>query len=536
MKKIILLLLIPLLSFSQSKITLDHSYTDPAGFVVGQTITVKFNMIYPVDASINPTYLFIDFEYNNKLLALEGATFYAGSSTWYQNYTGYKFVTDWPNIKELDDKYFNAGVSYDSSQQDWSILRFSIQDASPISQEITLVEFTFTVKDKANTGYTDYTNLTNLNWADIRNDTTGERYDVESMQQNISLEEVKGGDAGSVTLNLNTPSSHATDYLYSIKNETGEEVASGRFDENKQAIISGLENDIEYTSDIFVDIQTATWLDEVVTISDAYTNFLQVASDVIVPGGNMEPHYDYGVQFLLGEVNNSGNIDSQDSYIMLNHILGETVSEWFTNSTNGAFNFSGTVADWGVPTNDYYFGLNKTFKPTDANKVFEFMHALGGDVDFSHSFVPTKEGSKFEKSQTVASAEMRALSIAANAENYDLDITSSLVDGKVELSINLTKADLVGIQFILDYDKDILTFDEVVFDTGNEMTNFANERNDKLFIGSIDTDGSSKIKTGIPYKLVFTPKVDITNTAGLIYFNVADAVKENGTKVNLNIE
>jgi len=536
MKKLLFLLLIPLLSFGQNKITLDHSYTDPEGFSVGQTISVKFNMIYPADAGINPTYLFIDFEYNNKLLALTGATFYQGTSTWYQNYTGYQFVTDWPNIKDLDDKWFNSSVYYDSSKNDWSILRFSLQGANAIPSEETLVIFTFTVKDKANTSYTDYSNVTNLNWADITNNATGVRYDVESMQQNISLDDVKGGDAGSVTLNLNTPSTNPTDYLYSVVDESGSEIASGAFDENKQAIISGLENDAEYSANIFVNSQTADWLDEVVTISDAYTNFLQVASNIVTPGGTSTPHYDYSVQFLLGEVNNSGNVDSQDSYIMLNHILGESVSEWFTNSTNGAFNISGRVEDWGVATDNFYFGINNKFKPTDADKVFEFMHALGGDVDFSHSFVPTKEGSKFEKAQMQATTEIRAFSLAMNAENYDLDIASSLVDGKVELIVNLTKNDLVGIQFILDYDKDILTFDEVLFDTGNEMTNFANEKNGKLYVGSIDTDGSTKIKTGTPYKLIFTPKTNITNTAGLIYFDVADAVKGNGTKVNLNIQ
>ena len=57
-----------------------------------------------------------------------------------------------------------------------------------------------------------------------------------------------------------------------------------------------------------------------------------------------------------------------------------------------------------------------------------------------------------------------------------------------------------------------------------------------LIFGSIDTEGKQFIKTGKPYKLIFKPKVNITNTSGLIYFNVADAVKANGQKVILKIQ
>jgi hypothetical protein len=52
----------------------------------------------------------------------------------------------------------------------------------------------------------------------------------------------------------------------------------------------------------------------------------------------------------------------------------------------------------------------------------------------------------------------------------------------------------------------------------------------------MDSSGAQTIKTGTPYKLVFTPKTALTNTAGLIYFKVAEAVKQDGTKVILKIQ
>jgi hypothetical protein len=48
-------------------------------------------------------------------------------------------------------------------------------------------------------------------------------------------------------------------------------------------------------------------------------------------------------------------------------------------------------------------------------------------------------------------------------ENYNLDVNSAIVNGKVELSVNLTREDLVGAQINLKYDNSKLTFDSIKF-------------------------------------------------------------------------
>ena len=126
--------------------------------------------------------------------------------------------------------------------------------------------------------------------------------------------------------------------------------------------------------------------------------------------------------------------------------------------------------------------------------------------------------------------------VAKNAENYNLTINTSLVGGKVLLETNFDLQNLVGTQFIVQYDPSMLTFDEVKFDAGSNMTNFATPKGNKIYFGSLDQSGTQTIKTGTPYKLVFTPKTTLTNTAGLIYFKVAEAVKQDGTKVILKIQ
>ena len=68
------------------------------------------------------------------------------------------------------------------------------------------------------------------------------------------------------------------------------------------------------------------------------------------------------------------------------------------------------------------------------------------------------------------------------------------------------------------------------------MLNFATPKGNKVYFGSLDSAGAQEVKIGVPYKLIFTPLQSITNTAGLIYFNVADAIKKDGTKIILKIQ
>jgi hypothetical protein len=78
--------------------------------------------------------------------------------------------------------------------------------------------------------------------------------------------------------------------------------------------------------------------------------------------------------------------------------------------------------------------------------------------------------------------------------------------------------------------------DNVIFDAGATMTNFSTKEGSRLTFGSIDQTKISRIKTGTPYKLIFTPKVQLTNTAGLFFFVLSDAVDAKGNKIDLIVE
>jgi hypothetical protein len=76
----------------------------------------------------------------------------------------------------------------------------------------------------------------------------------------------------------------------------------------------------------------------------------------------------------------------------------------------------------------------------------------------------------------------------------------------------------------------------MIFDAGSTITNFKTTKDGRLTFGSIDQTKTARIKTGTPYKLIFTPKVQLTNTAGLFYFVLSDAVDGSGKKINLIVE
>ena len=538
----LLFLLLPLFCLSQD-LKLDHSYIDSPDFEVGDTITIKFNTIQ-VTADVAPNLYIFDYEYNNKLLQKIEHRFKVtdnsantNAQTSLTHWDGYKYkVLSTYDEDNLSAQYLHGWFNRSQVQgdtnsyptdNDWSVERITIQDGVGITYNNTLIEVDFKIKDKINTNYSNYNNVTHLNWMRAEDNSTSTKYDVDAMQQKITLSDVEGGDAGSVTINLKTENDKPTHYKYNILSNNSS-VASGNFDANSQAIVTGLENDVKYDIEITVDNDLADdWLDDVVTVTDVFLVFKEAIGAGSSPSGTADT-FTHAMQYLLGEVNNSGTIDFDDSYVLLSHIMDENVSEYFTSSTNGAKNVWGEKTQYGYATNDYYFGQKKHFTPTDSDKVFDFGHGLIGDVDFSHSFEPIVEETQ--------SGIARGSIVQNSSENLDLDISTSLVNDKVELVVELEKDDLAGMQFVIQFDDSLLEFEEVQFNTGNLLTNFATERNNKIYFGSISVENAENIKTGKPYKIIFNPKQNITNTAGLVYFKTTDAVTDQGTKVILKVK
>lgn len=552
MKKI-LVLLVSVLStisvFGQSQ--LDYSRVNTVT-KVGDTLVVKFQY-FKGDGGDATLYQF-DFQYNNKLLtpiSKDWQTTSTSAQKAINSWNGYKFNIDGAkDVVDYDGQYtswLSNSASY-SSNADWSVERITYQDVTPLTDGQEFVKYSFKIKDKGLTNYTDYSNLLMANWANYK-ESNGALIDVTkgAADHQLSLTDIQGGDAGNVVLNvfsniITNNIGSGSDFGYTIYlnsdfiagiDQNTPVIASGMFDASGQATVTGLENDVQYQVMVYIDNQKS-YLDEVVTISDLALVFQQAIGTDINGGGNS---LDYHLQKLFGDVYRGqgdafGTINFQDSYEMLAYLQGvDTQNQVFISKLGQAFNASGLKSTYGNITTEGYPVFDGVITPTDSNKTFDFAHGLAGDVNFSHSFQPTSQNAVMNTVAKSSLSLMRSSKYVPLSANIDL--VSELKDGKVIFSINSQVEGMVGSQFNIVYDKTRLVLEDVVFDTGNEMTNFANHRENegKINIGSFDQNFNTTVKLGVPYKLIFVPTVELNNTSGLITFKVNEGVKSDGTQI-----
>jgi len=560
MKKFLLLLvsvLFTISTYGQTDATIDYSQVNTVT-KVGDTLTVKFNYGKAKDANgtdIDATLYQFDLQYNSKLLNKISTTWQPSSTSAQKainSWNGYKFSVDSnKNNDDFDGQYLSwlAGDASYISNSDWSVDRITYQDVTALGNGDEIIKVDFIIKDKANSNYSDYSNLLNVNFVNFKeSDGTQIGVGKGASSFNLSLSNIQGGDAGNVTLSLETNVitnniGDGTDFTYTIyaKGDTQTSITSGQFDASGDATITGLENDVEYDVYISIDDQK-TYLDDVVTVSDLALVFAEAIGAGSSPNG-ISTTFDYYLQSILANVVGTsipagGDINFDDSYEILAYLQGVTSNNTtYITKTGNAYNISGIKSTFGDEVNGIAT-VSPTFKPTDSNKSFQFVHALAGDVNFSHGFEPTSTNADIPTSAQSAMASSMRVSMAVGEkyqpEQANIDLVSELVDGQVIFSINSDVADMIGSQFNIVYDRTRLVLDNVVFDTGNTMTNFSNhlEEDGKINIGSFDQNFEATVKTGTPYKLIFTPTVELNNTSGLITFKVNEGVKADGTQIN----
>ena len=559
MRKLLLTLvsvLFTLSSFSQSYIKAEKVNGGSVS-KVGDTLVVKLQYGDPNSLG-NAKLTQFDFQYNNKLLSLISRDWQISSASAqkaYNSWTGYKwggtFSTD------LDGQYadFIAQSTIYGSNADWSVERITVQDVTAFTAGGEFIQYKFKVKDKANSGYSDYSDILYLNWGYLKKGD-GTAIATEGNAK-MGLTGITGGDAGDVTLKifsnaLSQSSIDGTKYNYNVylKSDIGDgnqvnqgasAVATGNYDASGEATVSGLENDTEYFVWNFID-GSQDYMDDVVTVSDLALVFAEAIGDGINGSGTT---FDYHIQtFIANVVHDSpfdGVINFSDSYEILAYLQGVTSENSnYVSKKGGAVQSGGTKSIFGTVDDNgsYFVGLDATFKPTDSNKTFEFAHVLIGDVNFSHSYQPANTSDFKISSMNISNSAPLASSARYNPIQQNVDLVSQIVDGEVIFSINSEVAGMVGTQFNILYDDTRLELKNVVFDTGNEMTNFANhiEEEGKINIGSFDQQFTQTVKQGTPYQLIFTPLVELSNTSGLISFKVNEGVKADGTQIKLNME
>ena len=550
MKKLLLFLGVFMISLSSfAQLTISQALTPTTGLKVGDTITVKYNLTKGTVIK-NSRYICFRYQFNNKALTYVSTTFNQGTSaqTFYTGWSNYKFT---PNAtvgeNELSAQYGLTPWAY-AVNADWNAGQLTVQRADQSINGLIATQ-KYILKDQ-NT----YNNIFRLDLA-TGTDTTGANVGTINGAGWSSLTGVVG-NTSQFKVKVLFPQGYAiTDHnvqLMKLKSDgsgdidwTQAPIAQLPLDASGEALFT-TQVKVGDSVGVFVGAAfTKAWMNNIVTVSDAYKAFLGHSQTDISGTANFFTLP--ALEKKVGKVSLSGNTFGEaDSYALFAHVMGQNMSTTAMIPTS-----TSTSVRWysGLLNQSWLDGVvkNRVLIDTPIKEVHA-VFAWGGDLNWSHSSDPAVIASRISSGLYTNSVNgevntLKTMSMSTPmaykteaVETAKLGVTSTLENGKVVLTTTLTKAELAGLQVIMNYDESKLSLDNVIFDAGSTITNFTTHDGGRLTFGSIDQMKTARIKVGTPYKLIFTPKTTLTNTAGLFYFVLSDAVDAKGNKVDLIVE
>jgi hypothetical protein len=267
----------------------------------------------------------------------------------------------------------------------------------------------------------------------------------------------------------------------------------------------------------------------VLTIGDAYLAFQELSDRGLT--GTESKVFTSGVQFLNGDVDGNNIFNEIDSYKILQHAIGSTsiVSTW---SESNLFRFVKkstfdgiTKANWTTTNTPYSTIYPLAVDATTNDYVYDIVVALKGDVNLSHTIAQN----------TLARASANGFINLVTPMEISTYISTEIVDGKVVVSIKVsTNGQLLkGVQLKLNYDSDILKYENTQYTTSGNPLNFSNDIGNYINFGSLIYNGSGLLNDNTEYKLTFTPKETITNTIGLTSIEGIDAINLGGSTLKI---
>jgi hypothetical protein len=536
---------------SYSQLTVNQSVTPTTGLKVGDTVSVKYTV---ARGTTTPRYFWLRYQFNNKALSYVSTVFSQGTSvqTFYTSWTSYKFTASTANnitAKDLFAQYSATPWGY-TSNADWNVGQLTVQrtDAS-INGDIATQKYV--IKDLGS-----YTDIHKLDLSYSIDATSANITPITTDPGTMSLTNVIGNSSQFKVRVLFPTGYDITAHSVSLiplttageVNWTAQAIASKVLDASGEAIFT-TETKVGDTFAVFVNAALQkTFMNNIITVSDAYRAFLGISQVDI--SGTQTYFTRPTLQKKIGLITKDKTTFSEsDSYNLFAHVMGIDVKSTAMVPSNAA-PVNGVVNyKWhnGLLNQSWLDGT-PTYKTkvTSVNQAVDMVFAWGGDLDWSHSSDPdviasriaagTYANSTNPSENTIRTMSMTTMSYTPTVEKATMNLNSTITNGKVVLTGTLTKEGLAGLEVILQYDNSKLIFDNISFDAGPSVTNFSTNADGRLTFGSMDQTKTARIKIGTPYKLTFTPKETITNTAGLFYTVLADAVDGNGKKINLTVE
>ena len=546
MKKLLTLLGILVISIAtNAQLTVNQSVTPTTGLKVGDTISVKYTV---ARGTTTPRYFWLRYQFNNKALSYVSTTFSQGTSvqTFYTGWSSYKFTASAANsitAKDLYAQYLISPWGY-AANADWNVGQLTVQrtDAS-INGDVATQKYV--IKDLG-----EYTNIHKLDLSYSIDATSAYITPITTDPGTMSLSNITG-NTSQFKVRVLFPSGYAiTDHsiqLMKLKSDGSGDIDWTQSPIQQKALDASGEatftSGIKVGDSVGVFVGAAfqkSWMNNIVTVSDAYKAFLGVAQTDITGASTYftRPVLEKKVGLItIGKT----TFSESDSYNIFAHVMGinaDSIAMIPKSTSTSVRWYSGLLnQSWldGTPKNRVYV--------TNSNQTVDAVFAWGGDLDWSHSSHPDTIASRVSSGiytnsigNTKQSFAVGSMSYTSAIETAKLSLNSTITNGKVILTGTLTKEGLAGLEVILQYDNTKLTFDNVAFDAGANVVNFSTNNDGRLTFGSMDQIKTGRIKTGTPYRLTFTPKETLANTAGLFYTVLADAVDGSGKKINLIVE
>ena len=541
MKNLLFGLVFILTSFASfGQLIINQEIVNSKPYRVGDTLTMRYNV---VKGTTNPRYLWMRYQYSNKHLQKLGNTVFS------QGTTAQNFEATWPNymftqnpvigVGEMDKQYASTPWNY-SQNGDWIAKQFTTQRADAVIDGLWATEKYILLE---NSTYQAIHKL-DLATANGTNDAAITPIGSQVLQLSFADADVKHVSAFRVRVGYpaNFPITSLSVLIQPLNtdgttNFTAPQIAKKSL--NSAGIADFEQFNIGDKFGVYIVPTTgADYLNNVITVTDAYRAFLAV-TDVGLNGTSSVFQYP-AIEKMIGNVTiGDGDFNNNDAYYLFAHILGQDVASKANITRQGANPLQFISVKQSAFPNFAAAPTNNSVTITSANQTEIFSYAFSGDLDFSHSSNPgnpitaNSVGGQGTMNRTIANKGIYANQVTKTAT---LSLSSKIENNKVILSGNLTQAGLAGLEVILKYDDSKLTLDGIVFDAGSSITNFSTNKDGRLTFGSMDQIKTARIKTGTPYKLTFTSNVPLTNTAGLFYTELADAVDGNGNKIGLNVE
>jgi hypothetical protein len=556
MRKLLkLLFLLPFIALSQSSgdgadisieylgTTLDAS--KPLSKVqVNDTIVLALD-INNLDSSHDITYTHIDLMYHTSAFAR------VGTPTWKTPSGAQNSLFTWTNTGftpssnyDVNDLWAQWNNGTYASSSGWNVDHWQSISTTPFGDETYghFVELKFKVKDAGSAhDYTKNINITMARSADNTGSTEyvypfGEvRAHPDQFISHTPLEDLDSNLSISVDTNNNVDPTK----LKVVIKEDGTVVASLPLDASGDVTITDyvISSTKTYTAEIAWnsnDSYKTNYLDNAFTISDVA--YLLTETEGGVGHGNAGGVISNGISALNGDLSDPKNqLTPQDAYTMLTHVLGTDIFEnnYYEKTFYAAkaddfdsYSMSNFVSGDSLNTK-----LIDTISPdwTQTQNKWEYKTGILGDVNLNYT------------SAQSSTAELPQVTRQTSTENKSGVATSkasfvSKIDGdQLVVEISTDDENLSATQFKVKFDNTRLTFNEVVFDTGNLTTNFAFAGDDIINLGSINQQRDA-LKKVSKYIIKFDKTNGVTSPAGLVSINNFDAANQNGELVIFEFE